>query len=297
MPDRVTPPLFTFANDWHDRASEARKDVAEMDRRWEHASVLVVAGEHVATDGDDLAWRPSADVDAVGDRIYLGRADDGTERFAVVVDEVPQELAPQSLRMLAPVLGAVDAGLAAHAVGVAQWHRTHPHCSRCGARTEAAEAGHVRRCPVCGATHFPRSDPAVIMLVTDAEDRALLGHQAAWPDGRYSTLAGFVEPGESLEDAVRREIAEETGVGVGEVVYAGSQPWPFPASLMLGYYAVADAFDINVDGVEIAEARWFSRHDLAAACVDGSVVLPGRLSISRWLIEGWYGGELPSEWA
>lgn len=290
------PPLFTFANDHHDRASAVRGDTDEIDRRWTGARVTVVAGEHLATDGDTVAWRPSSEVEVTGDRLYLGRVED-VDHFAVMVEEVPETLAPQSLRVLAPLLTAEDAGLAAHAVGFAQWHRTHPHCSRCGARTDAAEAGHVRRCPQCGATHFPRSDPAVIMLVTDAEDRALLGHQAAWPEGRFSTLAGFVEPGESLEDAVRREIAEESGVGVGEVTYAGSQPWPFPASLMLGYYAKADAFDIDVDGIEIAEARWYSRHDLAAACVDGSVVLPGRLSISRWLIEGWYGGELPSEWS
>ncbi len=151
----------------------------------------------------------------------------------------------------------------------------------------------MRECPTCRAAHFPRTDPAVIMLVTDADERALLGHQPRWPEGRFSTLAGFVEPGEPLEAAVRREVAEEVGIVVGEVTYAGSQPWPFPSSLMLGFFASAHTTDIGVDGVEIASARWFTRGQLAEAIAAGDVGLPGSLSISRWLIETWYGGALP----
>jgi NAD+ diphosphatase len=134
------------------------------------------------------------------------------------------------------------------------------------------------------------------MLVTDADDRALLGHQPTWPESRFSTLAGFVEPGEPLEAAVRREVAEEVGIVVGDVTYAASQPWPFPSSLMLGFFADARTTEIGVDGVEIASARWFSRTELLAAAESGEVQLPGTLSISRWLIETWYGGALPGAW-
>ena len=134
------------------------------------------------------------------------------------------------------------------------------------------------------------------MLVTDDEDRALLGHAPSWPEHRYSTLAGFVEPGESLEDAVRREVAEETAIAVGEVRYAASQPWPFPASLMLGFFARASSTDVRVDGDEVTAARWFTRAELTAATGSGEVVVPAGVSISRWLIETWHGGELAGSW-
>jgi NAD+ diphosphatase len=133
------------------------------------------------------------------------------------------------------------------------------------------------------------------MLVTDGE-RALLGRQASWPPGRYSTLAGFVEPGESLEDAVRREVMEEVGVEVGDVSYVGNQPWPFPGSLMVGFFAHATTTDVQVDGDEIEDARWFTREELTASARDGSVVLPGGISISRALVEAWYGRALPGTW-
>ena len=149
-----------------------------------------------------------------------------------------------------------------HAVALENWQRLHRFCSRCGERTVIAAAGHIRRCPACGAEHYPRTDPAVIMLVTDDQDRALLGRQVHWPEGRFSTLAGFVEPGESIEQSVVREVAEEAGVTVGEVEYVASQPWPFPSSLMLGFMARATSSEIHVDGEEIHEARWFSREDL-----------------------------------
>ena len=155
-------------------------------------------------------------------------------------------------------------------------------------------AGHVRRCPACGAEHFPRTDPAVIMLVTDDAGRALLGHNPQWPPNRFSTLAGFVEPGESAEQAVVREIEEESGVDVVDVRYLGSQPWPFPSSLMLGFTARAlDPDAVHVDGEEIHEARWFSPDDLRAAVASGEVLFPPSVSIARRLIEHWYGGPIP----
>ena len=288
-------PLFPFAAPPHDRAAERRTPegmtaaLADPSTR-----VLVVSADQVAGDGDALRLLAPAEAPP-GELAYLGRTG-GVSYLSAMVEKVPAEMVPRSVREVAATLDALQGGLLAHATGLAAWHATHPRCSRCGAATVAARGGHVRECPACGAVHFPRTDPAVIMLVTDADDRALLGHQPQWPAGRYSTLAGFVEPGEPLEAAVRREVAEEVGIVIGEVTYAASQPWPFPSSLMLGFFASADSVDIGVDGVEIASARWFTRAELAAAIAAGDVGLPGSLSISRWLIESWYGEELAASW-
>jgi NAD+ diphosphatase len=154
------------------------------------------------------------------------------------------------------------------------------------------QSGWARSCPACGAEHYPRTDGAVIMAVTDADDRILLGRQATWPERRFSCLAGFVEPGESLEAAVRREVLEEAGVVVGEVTYRGSQPWPFPASLMLGFRGRALSTEITVDGTELAGARWWSREELALDIATGELLLPPAVSIARRLVEDWYGAPL-----
>ena len=156
-------------------------------------------------------------------------------------------------------------------------------------------------CPPCGTEHFPRTDPAVIMLISDGTpdvpgERALLGRQPAWPPGYFSTLAGFVEPGESLIDAVRREVLEEVGVVVGDVAYLGSQPWPFPSSLMLGFHGVAKSYDITVDGDELEEARWFTRDEITDLTASGDLMLPPSVSISRWLVEQWHQGEISGSW-
>jgi len=198
------------------------------------------------------------------------------------------------LREVGTLLTDRDAGLLTHAVALANWHAVAGFCSRCGAPTEPETAGHSRRCTVEGSEHFPRCDPAVIMVVTDPQDRCLLARNAQWPKGRVSVLAGFVEPGESAEQAVAREVHEETGVVVSSVTYAGSQPWPMPHNLMLGFRAEAVGTDITVDAEEIEEAAWYSREDLRAALVSGELVMPPSLSISRWLIETWYGADLPS---
>ncbi|PFG42386.1 NAD+ diphosphatase [Isoptericola jiangsuensis] len=191
-------------------------------------------------------------------------------------------------------------GLAVEAVALAGWHGTHGYCPRCGAPSEVVQGGWARRCPVDGRESYPRTDPAVIMAVVDDDDRLLLGHAATWAPGRFSTLAGFVEAGEALEDAVRREVAEEAGVtvgsGPGDVVYRGSQPWPFPASLMLGFRARAVTTEVRTDDDEVTDARWFTRAGLLAAVEAGEVGLPGRASIARALVEEWYGGELPGSW-
>jgi NAD+ diphosphatase len=196
------------------------------------------------------------------------------------------------LRELGPLLADREAGLLTHAVALANWHASAVHCPRCGALTEPEMAGHSRRCTADGSEHFPRTDPAVIMLVTDPDDRCLLARNVLWPPRRVSVLAGFVEPGESAEQAVAREVHEETGVVVTRVTYAGSQPWPMPHSLMLGFRAETADTAITVDADEIAEARWYSRDDLRAAIAGHDVLIPPSLSISRWLIETWYGGPL-----
>ena len=167
------------------------------------------------------------------------------------------------LREAGALLEQSEGGLVAYAAGLLNWHRRHPHCSVCGAATEMAEAGHVRRCPNCGSQHHPRTDPVVIMLVTDG-GRALLGRQPAWPDRRYSALAGFVEPGESLEQCVAREVREEVGVEVTDVTYRASQAWPFPHSLMIGFHAEWAGGDIRIDENEIMDAQWF-RPDASCA--------------------------------
>ncbi|MEH0111077.1 NAD(+) diphosphatase [Tersicoccus sp. MR15.9] len=195
----------------------------------------------------------------------------------------------RGLRDAADDLDAVEAGLFVESLALHHWHRVHTHCPRCGAPTEATDAGWVRRCTADGSQHFPRTDPAIICTVIDDEDRLLLGRSAQWPANRFSTLAGFVEPGESLEAAVIREIGEEAGIAVDRPRYLGSQPWPFPCSLMLGYTAHAVGTKVVPDGVEILDLRWFTRQELAAAVDAGEVRLPGTVSIARRLIEHWYG--------
>jgi len=198
------------------------------------------------------------------------------------------------LRQLGARLERREGALLALARAMMFWHSRHRHCGLCGSPTKSEEAGHMRRCtdPGCDAMHFPRTDPAVIMLVTDG-DRVLLGRNKNFPaPGMYSTLAGFVEPGESLEDAVAREVREETAIEVGAVHYHSSQPWPFPANIMLGFYAEATSTAITVDYGELADARWFERDWLLSHADDDSFRLPRLDSIARRLIGDWLAGEV-----
>lgn len=289
---------FAFDHAQHDRAAHLRKDDAwrETPGGAPDVQVLVIGGEHVPTvGGRGLRWI-SIDAAPEGEWIFLGTR--GDHRYAaVMVDRVPAELEPASLRMIGPTVAPEEASLAVHAVGIARWHETHRFCARCGHPSDVAQAGHVRVCPSCGAHHFPRTDPAVIMLITDDQDRALLGRQPVWPEGRFSTLAGFVEPGETLGDAVRREVMEEVGIPVGDVTYAASQPWPFPSSLMLGFFGTALSYDIRVDHDEIAEARWFTREEVTEMTASSELLLPPNVSISRWLLQQWHGGAVHGTWA
>ena len=205
-----------------------------------------------------------------------------------------------ALRAVGSDLSARDAGLAAPAVALAAWHARAGHCPRCGARTRPVQAGWARRCTGCAALNFPRTDPAVIMSVTDDADRLLLVHGSRWDAGRYSVVAGFVEAGECAEAAVVREVAEETGLRVARVEHVATQPWPFPRSLMLGYRArLADGERLpRPDGDEVTDAVMLSRAELARAVAVGRIVLPGPTSIARMLIEDWYGGPVGprSDW-
>jgi NAD+ diphosphatase len=228
----------------------------------------------------------------------------GTPVLAIVVDEagvaaltargvLPREVVWGDLRRLGASLGARDAGLVTQALALANWHRSAAFSPRTGRPTDSVLSGWVRRDPTDGSEYFPRTDAAIIVGVTDAEDRLLLGSNAVWESNRFSLLAGFVEPGESFEAAVEREIFEESGLRVVDPVYLGSQPWPFPASLMVGFRArLAEGEDPTgrPDGEEILELRWFSREELAAALDE--ILLPGPTSIARRIIEDWFGADI-----
>lgn len=324
-PIALPPPLLpelALSRSAHDRMADMRSRPGILDEVLGAAGnrVLVVRGGAVpiaptdveagsSGDGERLIllptpapgqlWPPSAPDSPLA--LLLGAVDGGVVVALVLREDDP--LPPQlpvdarwaGLRDVGSSLSDADVGLAVEAIALANWHFAHPRCPRCGAPTVPVTGGHERRCTVDESVHHPRSDPAVIMLVLDPEDRVLLGRQAVWPAGRYSVLAGFVEPGESLEAAVRRETREEAGVTVGPVRYLGSQPWPFPASIMLAFEAHATTTDLAVDGVEIAEAAWYSRADLAAAVASRDVVLPPRLSIARQMLQRWAGSDLGAD--
>jgi NAD+ diphosphatase len=302
-----------------DRATQRREDTGWLESAWAApgSQVLVLRDGQalVATrDGElELVFVPPAQAPE-GVRFLLGVDADDVAYFGVSAagsreDDPPgnqpadweigsrsewPDAKPMALRTAGALLSDRDAGLFTHAVALANWHASHTHCPQCGAVTVPAPAGHLTVCPVDGTQHFPRLDPAVIMLVIDPDDRLMLARNALWPAGRMSTVAGFVEPGESAEHAVAREVFEETGILVDQVQYLGSQPWPMPRSLMLGFSARAKGGQqITVDAEEIGEARWFSRSGLRAAIDAGELGIAPTSSIARRLIEFWYGAELP----
>src|SRR5262249_54747330 len=205
------------------------------------------------------------------------------------VSSLAEAAAFADLRTVGPLIERDQGALLAYARGMMHWHARHRFCGVCGHPTASLEAGHVRRCTnaACGAQHFPRTDPAVIMLVHDRGERVALGRQKAWPSGMHSVLAGFVEPGESLEDAVRREVAEEVGIALAEVIYHSSQPWPFPSSIMLGFTARAITTDLNLATDEIESARWYTRAELPASPENEVFRMPRRASIARRLVDDW----------
>ncbi|MDX1433001.1 MAG: NAD(+) diphosphatase [Gammaproteobacteria bacterium] len=248
---------------------------------------------------------PEALADAV---ILLGEHEEVTyfaldigARRAALEATLPPACEFRELRDVGVLLDAERAALLAYARALTYWHARHRHCGDCGQPTVAADGGHLRICSDarCARRQFPRTDPAIIVLVTlgapaRSGERCLLGRQQGWPASLYSTIAGFVEPGETLEQAVVREVGEETGVHVGAVHYQSSQPWPFPSSLMLGFTATADGDTIVRHDGELADARWFTRAELAAALAAGSLRLPRRVSIAYRLIEDWFDAASPA---
>jgi NAD+ diphosphatase len=310
---------FALSRSEVDRASARREDPDWIAAAWadSRSRVLVLdEGQALVRFGDgaaELVLVPPAQAPE-GLKFLLGVDTGGTAYFGLAgpagglgagpmpspgTDMAPPGpgVRPAALRQVGPLLSDRDAGLLTHAVALANWHARHTHCPRCGALTVPAPAGHARHCPVDGSEHFPRIDPAVIMLVSDDEDRCLLARNRLWPPRRVSILAGFVEPGESAEQAVAREVREEAGIAVSGIRYVGSQPWPMPQSLMLGFRAEAGpGQQIRVDNEEIAEARWLTRAQLAAEVTAGELLLPPPVSIAHQIIQSWYGGPLPGTW-
>lgn len=288
-----------FAGAFVDRDSQKREDSTWLISAQENGDgrFIAVWGDKCLAAGEPLqaVLLERANVVTAShqdDFVFLGFYR-GAPVFAIEVDDDDAKKIGEfgefhDLRYLGSMLSADDANLAAHARAMVLWHRLQKYCGRCGAMSRTESGGNSRICssPDCACRMFPRVDPAIIVIVEN-DDRCLLGRQHSWPEGRYSTIAGFVEPGESLEDAVRREVLEETNVRIGDVFYHSSQPWPFPSSLMLGFRAIATSNDIKLNDGELEDARWFTRKQLRS----GFPKLPYRVSIARRLVDEWLNSE------
>ncbi|MBE2999772.1 NAD(+) diphosphatase [Nocardiopsis sp. HNM0947] len=319
MATDATDPTPSLARATIDPAGHRRADRDWLDKAWSDPSTRVLALDGgppdsrgwstpsprrtrslVTTDGPRRLALTTPERAPEGERYFLG-AENGTAYFGVRSPESltePAGTAAATLGEVGALLGDRDTGLLTRAVALANWNATHRFCPRCGGPTRLASAGHVRVCENDGDEQYPRTDPAVIMLVhreNAGREEVLLGNNPRWDAQRYSVLAGFVDAGESLEQAVAREVAEEAGIVVTDPRYLASQPWPFPRSLMMGYTARAVGETERTDD-EIGELRWFTRDELAEAVHGGHVRLPGAVSIAHTLIEHWYGGELPGGW-
>ncbi len=288
-----------------DRCSDSRGDAQWLREAWRDGGrvLLLDADLRVAVDGGtgqdapaSLVWTDVPQDEPPADAVLLGADDAGSywalDRPAHEAEAGHAPLRRAGLRDVGQQLSAHDAGLLTHAVGVLTWHRSHTHCPRCGSPTEPSMAGAVRVCVNDGTEHFPRVDPAMIVLVQSPDgSQAVLGRGAQWPHPFFSCLAGFVEPGESAEQAVVREVAEEVGASVRDVRYRASQPWPFPSSLMLGFTAVADVGELHPQPSELAAAAWFTRDEVTSGLATRELGLPPPVSIARGLIDDWLEGE------
>lgn len=292
---------FAFVREALDRADALRDDDEALARMWPSARVVLLEDDGRAlVDANGRLHAPAgADIGGgPGTAIFLGLRGDQAwfaQRAATAgPDATAGATARIDLRAAASTWGAFEATVHAQARAVLHWHARHRHCGDCGAGLEFVRGGWLGRCPRCGSDHYPRTDQAIIVAVTDGE-RLLLGRQANWPPRRWSVVAGFVEPGESLEQTVAREVMEETGVRVREARYLASQPWPFPGALMLGFIANAEP-DEPVAGEELEDARWFGADEIraglaadwhAAEATGEGIVLSSPVSIARWLVERW----------
>jgi NAD+ diphosphatase len=275
-----------------DRAAHLRSNEAYLKSAWASASVLLFMDEKFVASSNQINFVPGSTLGEYQTQTdyFLGVKD--KENFFVrhLASDENTKLELMTLREIGAFLSPRDIGLAVHAQGLANWHKKHPRCSQCGAATSVVLGGSVRRCLIDESEHYPRTDGAIIVLIKDDQDRVLLGRQKVWPKNRFSTFAGFVEPGESFEHCVLREVREEAGVELTQINYLGSQPWPFPASLMIAFEAVTNTPQLaKADGDEIEEIRWFSRAEMKAAILDKSLILPLEISVARQMIKAWYG--------
>ena len=261
------------------------------------ADAVVVSSGSVLMEGDGLAILPSVARPESSIVVFLG-THEGRDVVAITIQEESPTLSAGILTPLRQAFSTLSLGgraaeveLAATAVAMIEWHGRHRVCPRCGAATEPLHGGWMLRCVAEGHEHYPRTDPAVIVAITDERDRMLFAHVGYQPAGRYSHLAGYLEPGETLEQAAHREVFEEASLRLFALQYVGSQPWPFPASIMVGFRAKANSADLKVDEVEVTDARWMARDDLRAALFDGSMRLASPGTLSRNLVHDWYGGD------
>lgn len=288
------------------RASHLRTDAKALAELWPNALIVQIIDGRIAATDDALIFCDASTVASQlesftqGERFFLGLGrDNNTPYFAWRTSWINEPASEEekfegfaTLREVGSNLDEIEISLAMHAVGLANWHATHPCCSRCGAATVSDLGGAVRVCVEDSTQHHPRTDPAVIVLVKDSGDRILLGHQPIWPDKRFSTFAGFVEPGESFEECVSREVFEEAGVYCNDIHYLRSQAWPFPASIMIAFEAITDhPENARPDGEEITEVRWFSRGEMKIAVATADILLPPSISVARKMITAWYVGK------
>jgi len=287
-----------------DRAAHLRLDESYLKAAWKNAQVLQFQDEKFLSNENQVKFVAGSELGEYQSQsdYFLGVDDIENEETAHYFvrnysseAQAGNELPVENLRTLREIgafLSPRDIGLSVHAQGLANWHKKHPRCSQCGAATTVISGGSVRKCLIDESEHYPRTDSAIIVLVKDNQDRVLLGRQKVWPKSRFSTFAGFVEPGESFEHCVVREVGEEAGITLNKINYLGSQPWPFPSSLMIAFEATTDnPGAARPDGDEIEEIRWFSRAEMKQAITDATLILPLDISVARQMINGWYGDD------
>ena len=301
MPDAspfLIPLSLPLSRSQLDRAAHLRSDEVALDELWAKGKIIDLLGDRFRIDGAKLALLTSAQVDELEkqsadvERYFLGLDSNQVAYFVSHRGIAPSEYPSgyESLRTIGKSLSDLEIGAAVHALALSLWHQSHRRCAKCGAETKSTLGGSVRKCLSCEADHHPRTDPAVIVLVKDKSDRILLGRQRVWPPKRFSTFAGFVEPGESFERTVVREVAEECGGSVESMRYLGSQPWPFPASLMIAFEAtITNPDSVKADGEEIEEIFWLDRESLKSKVQSEELLLPPKISVARAMIESWYG--------
>ena len=281
-----------------DRAAHLRSDESALDKLWESGKIINLLGDRFQVNGSHIALLTSTQAKSLMggetkyERYFLGLDASGAGYFVAHRSDAPSEYPSgyETLRTIGKSLSDLEIGAAVHALALSLWHQSHRRCAKCGEATKSVLGGSVRRCQSCETDHHPRTDPAIIVLVKDRSDRILLGRQKVWPPKRFSTFAGFVEPGESFERTVVREVAEECGGSVETMRYLGSQPWPFPASLMIAFEAtISNPDSVEADGEEIEEIIWLDRETLKVKVASEELLLPPKISVARAMIESWYG--------